>query len=263
MNDKRFNIIFKGEIVGGADEATVRTNVAKLFKANDKVLARLFSGDPIAIKKDVDKAGAMKYRALMKKAGAICYAQDPSAPLETAGAAQSKQTQTGAVAQPNQRPSESTKSGSPNPVNADAPSDEAWSLAPTGSVLVEPKAIEGVDIPDIDSITLSPVGADVLENQEPVSFEELPDVSGIDLAPVGADVADPVEQEVIEIPDVETIDLAPVGADVADPVEKDEPPPPDVSNISLAPVGADVADPEPEKPEPDVDISHIKLDQGA
>lgn len=262
MSEKRFNIIFKGEIVGGADEATVKANVAKLFKANDKVLARLFSGEPVAIKKDVDKAGAMKYRALMKKAGAICYAQDPGAPLESAGAAQAKQTQT-VVAQPNQSPSQTTKSDSPGAQNTDTSSDETWSLAPAGSVLVEPKAIEGVEIPDIDSITLAPVGADVLENPEPVSFEELPDVSGIDLAPVGADVADPVEQELVEMPDVGAIDLAPVGADVADPVEKDEPPPPDVSNISLAPVGADVTDPEPEKPEPDVDISHIKLDKEA
>lgn len=257
MTEKRFNIIFKGEIVGGADEATVKANVAKLFKANDKVLARLFSGEPIAIKKDVDKAGAMKYRALMKKAGAICYAQDPDAPMEAGGAGHARQT---AAVQSNQNPSQTSKTESQDSVNRETSSDEAWSLAPAGSVLVEPKTIEGVEIPDIDSITLAPVGADVLENPEPVSFEALPDVSGIDLAPVGADVADPVEQEVIELPNVDSIDLAPVGADVADPVEKDEPPPPDVSNISLAPVGADVADPEPEKPEPEVDISHIKLE---
>lgn len=65
-----FNVVFAGEIVGRAAPAVVRANVGKLFGASDAVLDKLFSGQPVAIKKMVDRATAMQLRARMKQAGA-------------------------------------------------------------------------------------------------------------------------------------------------------------------------------------------------
>ena len=115
MAEQRFNIVFKGEIVTGANEAAVKANVAKLFKANDKVLARLFSGARIEIKKNVDRAGAMKYRALLKKAGALCYAVEIGESVS---------------------PASKKESG--------------WTLAPVGALLIEAQqVIEAIPLPDI------------------------------------------------------------------------------------------------------------------
>lgn len=65
-----FNVVFAGELVGRADPAAVRANVGKLFGASEAVLDKLFSGQPVAIKKGIDRATAMQLRARMKQAGA-------------------------------------------------------------------------------------------------------------------------------------------------------------------------------------------------
>ena len=260
MSDKVFNIVFRGEIVLGANEAAVKANVAKLFKASEQVLARLFSGEEIAIKKNVDKAGAMKYRALMKQAGAICYAVELGEELATA-AAKPKPSAPAASA-----PNNSRQVNKPTPVNKDAAAsqsisqEQGWSLAPAGSILVQSSEISGIEIPDIEGITMAEVGVDIVEHQASPKFEPRSGLLDISLAPVGSDVADPVEKISVSIPDVSNIDLAPVGSDVADPVDHQYPEPPDVSGIDLAPPGSDVANPSPRVPEPTVDISHITLE---
>ena len=54
-----FNVVFSGEVSGRADPAVVRANVGKLFNASEAILDKLFSGQPVAVKKMVDRAGAM------------------------------------------------------------------------------------------------------------------------------------------------------------------------------------------------------------
>jgi len=269
MSDMVFNIVFRGEIVHGADLAAVKTNVGNLFKANEQVLARLFSGEAIAIKKNVDKAGAMKYRALMKQAGAICYAVEPGEELPPVVAKPKPAIPTSAspatisplIAQ-NSKPTNINKTiqVSSQGISKETAKEQGWSLAPVGSILVEPSVIPGVEIPDIDGISLAEVGVIIIEPKEQPKFKTASDLSQISLAPVGSIVADPKVQIPMSIPDVSGINLAPVGSDVADPVEHHYPKPPDVSGIQLAPPGSDVADPAPKIPELRVNISHIKLE---
>lgn len=241
MTEKRFNIIFRGEIVPGANEASVKANVAQLFKANEKVLARLFSGEPIAIKKDVDKAGAMKYRALMKKAGAVCYAQDSDEPLM--------------AARPVVEPTPATDS----PAREEKTSGAEWGIAPPGSILVEPKKVEAIEIPDISAISMAELGADMADNTDEPVQAEIPDLN-VNLAPVGADMGELKKEAHFDLPSFEGMDIAPVGADMSDRVEEVLPEPPDVSFITVAPVGSDVGEAKPDTPAPKVDISHIKLE---
>ena len=254
MSEPKFNVVFKGEIVPGANAATVRDNVAKLFKANEKVMERLFSGDPIAIKKDVDRAGAMKYRALMKQAGALCYSLDVNVDISKAGS-------NPALVKPASTPlptaQQVTAAGNDRLGAHQQTIETNWSLAPAGSILIKPREFESIPIPDISGITLADPGVDIIENPEVLVFEPLPDVSKIGLAPVGADVADPKHVEKVVLPDVSGIGLAPVGADVADPVKRNFPKPPDVSGFDLAPAGVDLIKPSPKPEPPKVDISHL------
>ena len=72
MEKTSYNVIFRGEITEGQDIEKVRQNLAKLFKVNSEKIERLFSGKSVTIKKNADHTTAMKYRAAMEKAGALC-----------------------------------------------------------------------------------------------------------------------------------------------------------------------------------------------
>lgn len=71
-----YAIVFKGEALEGADLATVKQKIGAMFKANDAKLAALFSGKPVAIKKNVDEATANKFVAAFAKAGAKAYVKN-------------------------------------------------------------------------------------------------------------------------------------------------------------------------------------------
>lgn len=79
-----YAIVFKGEILDGADEAATKKNIATMFKANDAKLAALFSGKPVAVKKNIDEATANKFVAAFAKAGAKAYAKNLAEPAPAA-----------------------------------------------------------------------------------------------------------------------------------------------------------------------------------
>lgn len=68
----RFDLIFSGELVEGADPRQVRRNLEALFKTDAGAIARLFTGKPVVIRKDLDQEAAERYRAALQKAGALC-----------------------------------------------------------------------------------------------------------------------------------------------------------------------------------------------
>ncbi|MFQ5487472.1 MAG: hypothetical protein ACE5ET_03375 [Gammaproteobacteria bacterium] len=72
MDDRRFDIVFTGQIVEGADPAQVQERLAILFKMERAAIQGLFSGRRYTIKKDLDPATAGKFKAALAKAGAVC-----------------------------------------------------------------------------------------------------------------------------------------------------------------------------------------------
>lgn len=72
MPMKRYRVIFNGNISSGNNVETVKKRLASFFKGDKKKIERLFSGQPILIKKDTDFQTATKYMNTFKKAGAIC-----------------------------------------------------------------------------------------------------------------------------------------------------------------------------------------------
>ena len=71
MSAQQFHIVFKGELVKGASAEQVQNNLAKLFKAEPAKLNHLFAGKAVIIKKGLDRAGADKYEAVLRRAGAV------------------------------------------------------------------------------------------------------------------------------------------------------------------------------------------------
>jgi hypothetical protein len=110
------------------------------------------------------------------------------------------------------------------------------SMAPVGAdVIANPVAVPAQKIEDIDSITMAEVGADVIENPVAVPPQKIDDISDITLAEAGVDVLDrPRQVTPQKIGDISDLTLAEVGADViANPRPEEKSVIPDTSELTL------------------------------
>lgn len=71
MAESRFDIQFAGELVQGSDPHAVRERLRDLFKLSPDALERLFSGQAVMIKRDLDTLTAGRYRDAFRDAGAV------------------------------------------------------------------------------------------------------------------------------------------------------------------------------------------------
>lgn len=231
MEDDKFDLIFRGEIVPSAELAQVKKNLAHLFKIPGDKVETLFSGQAITLKKAMSAEQANQYRVAIKKAGArveIQASQPISPPKPSTGRAQFKVPDDEApVAEP--KPEIMEQPGEPE--------EGGLSLAPLGGDLLAPSEKTQPEPANINISGLSlraPEGNLVdyeeLERPAPVILDSV----DFDLAPVGVNLLKP--EEVIQMPqldiDLSALDLAPVGADLSQP-KPAPPPPPDTSNLSL------------------------------
>ena len=187
MSDSLFEVAFGGEIRAGEDAEDVRARVGKIFNADEKKLAQLFSGKSIVIKKNIDQQTAAKYKAALNKAGAECDirpmkpAEPPVEPVtpkqaasETAVPEPSQKTETdyGVIAPPPQT--------DPLGITADQIDDLSVSIAPVGSDLKD--EIREVEAPRIDTsgLDIAPVGS-IIGKQKKEPDPPPPDTSGLSL----------------------------------------------------------------------------------
>ncbi|HEX6592647.1 MAG TPA: hypothetical protein VF050_11655 [Moraxellaceae bacterium] len=248
-----FNVVFSGQISGRADPAVVRANVGKLFNASEAVLDRLFSGQPVAVKKLVDRATAMKIRALMKQAGAdaqMVAVDEQGRPLP-AGAVPAAEPQAPKAPPPpegtmaarvetlaEQHAREEATKPKPNapPPPADVNKVSTWALYPVGFLLSAPLQRPAAVMPNITGISMAAAGGVLVKPEEiakpaPVQV----DISALSMAAAGTDVLKESERARVEAVQV------------------------DISGMSMAEVGAPLDEIREDKPPVQVDISHIKL----
>jgi len=115
---------------------------------------------------------------------------------------------------------------------------------------------------DTSSLSVAPVGADVIENPAPVAAQKIDDISNISMAEVGADVIEnPVAVPAQKIADISDLTMAEVGVDVLEhPPEVVPQEIGDISDITLAEPGADViANPRPKEKAVIPDTSELTL----
>lgn len=68
-----YNVVFKGEIIGGGNVEDVKKNISARFKMDPKTVHRLFTAQWVIIKRNVDYKTALKFQILFERAGAICH----------------------------------------------------------------------------------------------------------------------------------------------------------------------------------------------
>lgn len=246
-----FNVIFAGEISGRSDPAVVRENLKVLFSASEPVLDKLFSGQPVAIKKMVNRETAMMLRARMKQAGANTRMVQvdaegrplPEAPAPVAVAPAAPPPPDGSMAArvevlAAQQALETAAKPKPNapPPPADVNRVETWALYPVGWLLGAPTPRPAPLMPNISGISMARIGAELLAEAERVAPAPVKvDISGISMAAAGTDVLRAEERRQVEAVRV------------------------DISGISVAEVGAPLDEIREEKALVNPDISHLKL----
>ena len=70
MSEARYKIVFDGQLMPDMTLETVKDNLARLFKSEQSKIEALFSGSPVALKRDLAETEADKYLAALQKAGA-------------------------------------------------------------------------------------------------------------------------------------------------------------------------------------------------
>ena len=162
----KYKIVFRGDIVPGHAMADVRERLQDLFRLDDAAIAKLFSGRPVAIRKNLDEATACKWCEVLEKAGAIAEAvADESAPADT---------------------------GAPHPESSDTGETPVYGLQvePVGADVLKPSertpaAEQEIAVPEL---SVDEVGADVLRENERRAFVELElDLSHLTLEDIAAE----------------------------------------------------------------------------
>ena len=159
--DEKYRLIFRGELLDGQHRAVVKRRLSEALKLKDGQVEKLFSGQPVILKREVDRTAAAQYQALFKKAGAQlrvkaeagtgdALADSVSGAAQTAPAA-TAQAQSGASA------SDAGTTGRPAiATNVDAPDfkvQSTWFPAPEA-----PRA--EIEAPDY---SVAEVGSDLAE----------------------------------------------------------------------------------------------------
>jgi len=71
-----YQVIFSGKILEHADINMVKSNVARVFSLPEDRIEKLFSGQRLVLKKDVDQTTAERYKTTLQRAGALCEIEE-------------------------------------------------------------------------------------------------------------------------------------------------------------------------------------------
>lgn len=70
MSEARYKIMFSGQVLPDFSLDTVKSNLAQLFKSGPDKIEALFSGQPVALKRDLADQEADRYLSALQRAGA-------------------------------------------------------------------------------------------------------------------------------------------------------------------------------------------------
>ena len=241
-----FDIVFTGQLVEGTSSEEAQANLAQLFKTTPDKTAQYFTGKPKALKRGVDKATAMKYKAALHKAGlVVAFKAHSSTNIESTGP--------------------STSASPASSTSADQATGNLGSLtiAPAGTQILSTQERQPVVEADIDTSNIKMVSAFMEPEPEIKAAPPAPNTSHISVAPVGEDILEEQSPEAPELDlNLDDITLAPPGADLDELQPDVELLEPDISGINLAESGGEILS-DGEKapaPPPAPDTSHITLE---
>jgi hypothetical protein len=193
MSDELFEVAFSGKISGDADLDEVKTKIGKMFKADDAKIAQMFSGKRVVIKRNLDKAAAVRYANAFKKAGAKCEVK----PMP------------GAVAT---RPAKK--------VTASPPAEKP--ATPVATLQVDFTTTQNFNEPAPPPKT-DPLG---------ISGDQIEELTAT-VAPIGSEMQDEIKEVPEPDIDITEFKVAPVGSTIGTDKKEADPPPPDTTGLAI------------------------------
>lgn len=173
----RYEVVFSGQLVPGADLALVQANLGRLFQADAQRIELMFSGRRLVIKNNLDELAAEKYRSTLERAGALVEIIEMPEEIEEIELAPPPAEPDSAPARPAARKV--------------LPRDEYMA------------AFSDVEAPDFD---IAPLGDD-LQDKKPEPQAPKVDLTQFSLAPVGSDMGQAKAATAAPAPDVSHIKL--------------------------------------------------------
>lgn len=215
--DEKYRLIFSGELLDGQHRAVVKRRLSEALKLKDGQIEKLFSGQPVVVKRDVDRETAARYQTLFKKAGCQLRVKAES-PKEPAA-----QREEAAAKPPSALPTPAGNGESPSKPAAagdiEAPDFEVqttwfpppaepraeieapdYSVAAVGSDLAEKDETPVATVAEVD-FGLAEVGADLLTERTEAPIVQLGPLD-FEVAEVGADIGTPRQLEAVTVPDI-------------------------------------------------------------
>lgn len=234
-----YNVYYAGEVLEGQDPGAVRENIARLFKADEATLEKLFSGKLQLLKRDCDRARALQYKQAMERAGAQAIIRAAQQPASADDQPQSRAEKIAAVANAAEHSQYRPTGAAPEP--PPAPPEEGLHLWPVGADLLRPEERPAsVDAP-VQTAQWTVDKAPERLSAPPSPAPPPPDTGHLELDDAGAMIPSLASQPPAPEPDTSALDLSPVGTDFSDCAVDDQTAlEVDLSGLELAPGGSDV-----------------------
>lgn len=170
MSSARFDILFSGKMLPGADPAEVRRQLQAIFRISGADADRLFSGNPVTVKRDADEATVARFREVFREAGALVR-------VVPAGGAE-ELTASDAEEESSAAPAQTQQDATPPRV----PDSSYLQLAPQDDTtpLEAPMAVTARFI-DVSHLSLITGDWTLADCDPPIELIRLPDVSHLTL----------------------------------------------------------------------------------
>lgn len=175
MSENSYEIVFRGKLVAGHDEAQVKANMGKLFKAGPETIDKLFAGGRVVLKKNLDRDTAYKYRDILKKAGAVTVVSSTDFALDGNQSHQKPAT----VNPPSPATTQNKEAPAPSPAQSASGQDDSLPLDEPGVQLVEKEVIPEPEF-DLSSYSVAEAGVQMDEHKR--VDEPLIDISDLEFA---------------------------------------------------------------------------------
>lgn len=247
MNQPLYDIYFTGQLVEGTNIETAKINAAKLFKSTPENMAKLFTGKPQALKRGIDKATTLKYKAAFHQAGLLVSIR-----------AQQTNTEAPSTTEPEIKTS---TPASPAVNNTDSTKDN-WSLAAVGSNVLSADERATPITSDIDTSTIKMVSTFIEPEAVPTAEPPpAPNTNHISVAQTGEDLLVEKPEIIPPLPlNLDAITLAPTGSDLEQIQDSSIPLSPDISALSIAETGVDLLEGQVKLAPPSApDTTHISI----
>lgn len=180
MSDPTYEIVFRGKILKDFDRATVRRNLAQLFRTDEARIDAMLDSPKVVLKRGLSKEAGQKMQEMLRTAGimvAVLPEGDATAPA-AAPAPAATQTAPAPPAPVVQRPA-----AAPAPAPAAATPDPGGiTLAPVGALMLDEVRKPVGRTYNIGSLSMAETGATLVE--APKRVERVFDTSLLELAPV-------------------------------------------------------------------------------